>query len=362
MNIMIIANHLQQGIGGIEIQCDLIARHFARFGHSVTYLATAAIDQAQTTEYQLQYCDLRDATALRDCLREQQPDIIYFRHNKNKLHRVARIAHDAGIPLVYAVSSLQDVTPWAYHHSDAALTPRRIASIAWQRVKSRWNWRGLRLVSGAVSLNPDYTQRLPVANRVTIRDAMASDCEPFDWPRPCVLWVAQLKDYKQPEAYVELARRCTDLDLDFLMIGGIARERYRWIARGEGTPPNLHYLGERSPALVNGALRASLALVHTCLPEGFGNNFIQAWLQGRPTLSLQFDPAGIIEGEGLGRVPGDLDGLERALRELLAQPEDRAAMGERALAYAREHFDPVTNTRRLEAFLERTRLAHGAAQ
>jgi len=351
MKLMIIANHLQQGIGGIEIQCDLIARHLSRLGHEVIYAATSAVENGPSPDYTLVHCDLGSTAAIERCLQDHKPGIIYFRHNKNKLLRVVNCAHRSGIPLVYAISSLQDVTPWARHHSDDPMSPRRAASLLWQMAKSRWNWRALARVSGAVSLNPDYTPRLPVANRTTIADAMETQAQPFDWPRPYVAWVAQLKDYKQPAAYVELARRCADLDIDFLMVGGIAHARYRWIAEGAGTPANLHYLGPLPPATVNGLLRGGLALVHTCLPEGFGNNFIQAWLQETPTLSLQFDPAGIIERERLGAVPGDLQGLEAALRRLLAAPGEREAMGLRAGRYAREHFDPEQNTKRLESFL-----------
>jgi glycosyltransferase involved in cell wall biosynthesis len=352
MRILILAQHLGRALGGIEIQCDLLARELCALGHHVHYGAAHGVNtRMAATPYALADWKPGATHALRELLLQAAPDVVYLRHNKSALRTTARVVHDAGIPLVFAVSSLQDVEAWSYHHKHAAWTPRRIASVAWQRLRSRWNWGGLRWVDGAVCLNPLYTARLPVLRRVHIPDAMDDSVVPFEWTRPYVAWVAQIKDYKNPGDYVALAQRCADLDLDFLMIGGLVSPRYAWIADAARTPANFHYLGSRTPTEVNGVLAGALALVHTCDPEGFGNNFIQAWQQGTPTLSLRFDPGGIIEHEALGSVPGTLDGLEQALRVLVSSPQQRDAIAVRARRYAREHHDPRRNAESLAAFL-----------
>lgn len=361
MRILILAQHLVRALGGIEIQCDLLARELGALGHPVHYgAAHGAPLPATPLPYALTAWTPGDTASLQALLRTAQPDVVYLRHNKSALRATARTVHAAGVPLVFAVSSLQDVEPWSYHRKHAAWTPRRIASVAWQRLRSRWNWSGLRWVDGAVSLNADYTDRLPLARRVHIPDAMDDTAVPFTWPRRYVAWVAQIKDYKNPGDYVDLARRCADLDLDFLMVGSLVSPRYAWIADASRTPAHFHYLGARTPAEVNGLLAGAQALIHTCDPEGFGNNFIQAWQQGVPTLSLRFDPGGIIVREALGAVPGTPDGLERALRELLADPAQRAAMGARARDYARTHHDPRRNAQRLAAFL--AEVVHGRSR
>jgi glycosyltransferase involved in cell wall biosynthesis len=352
MRILILAQHLGRALGGIEIQCDLLARELCALGNIVHYGAAGGLaGPAAPAPYTLADWTPGDAQSLRRLLEEARPEVVYLRHNKHALRATAAVLRAAGIPLVFAVSSLQDVQAWSYHRKHCAWTPRRVASVAWQRLRSRWNWGGLRWAAGAVSLNAHYTARLPVARRVHIPDAMDSAALPFHWPRRHVAWVAQIKDYKNPGDYVELARRCADLDVDFLMIGGLVSPRYGWIADAARTPDNFHYLGSRTPAEVNGVLAGAEALVHTCDPEGFGNNFIQAWQQGTPTLSLRFDPGGIIEREALGAVPGDLPGLERALRSLLADPAARAAMGERARRFAAQEHDPRRNAARLADFL-----------
>jgi glycosyltransferase involved in cell wall biosynthesis len=353
MRVLILAQHLGRALGGIEIQCDLTARQLAAIGHEVCYgAAGGAAGTPAPTDYAIDTWTPGDAAQTAALIARARPDVIYLRHNKAGLRVTARTAARAGVPLVFAASSLQDVKAFSYHAKHARWTPRRLASVAWQCLRSRWNWSGFRWVSAAVSLNADYTERLPVSLRCHIPDSMEATSLPFHWPRRFVVWVAQIKDYKNPGAYVELARRCADLDVDFLMIGEVVSPRYRWIAHGADLPRNFQYLGVRTPAEVNGVLAAAAALIHTCDPEGFGNNFIQAWLQGTPTLSLYFDPGGTIARERLGSVPGDLPGLERDLRNLLADENARAQMGARAQTYARLHHDPAVNARRLAELFE----------
>ncbi|TDR38605.1 glycosyltransferase involved in cell wall biosynthesis [Tahibacter aquaticus] len=352
MRVLILARHPSRALGGIEIQCELTARQLAAIGHEVCYAAAGGTAGTPPATYTIDTWTPGDAAQTATLIARARPDVIYLRHNKAGLRVTARAAARAGVPLVFAASSLQDVKAFSYHAKHTAWTPRRLASVAWQCLRSRWNWSGFRWVSAAVSLNADYTDRLPVQLRCHIPDSMEATPLPFRWQRRFVAWVAQIKDYKNPGAYVELARRCADLDIDFLMIGEVVSPRYRWVARGVDLPANFHYLGARTPAEVNGVLAAASALVHTCDPEGFGNNFIQAWLQGTPTLSLYFDPGGTIARERLGSVPGDLPGLERDLRNLLAEEDTRAQMGERAQNYARMHHDPAANARRLAEFFE----------
>jgi glycosyltransferase involved in cell wall biosynthesis len=360
VKILILARHLNSGLGGIEIQCDLIARHLIQLGHSVVYGAAGGRGDGAATSYPLMDWQVGDRANLRHLIDQVDPDVIYLRHNKIGLRATASIAREMNTPLIYAASSLQDVQGWAFHRSNVPVSARRIASIAWQRIKSRWNWSGLRWVSGAVSLNSEYTHRLPVVRKLHIPDSMESDADPFHWPRPFVTWVAQLKDYKRPEAFVELSRRMQDQEIDFLMVGSIVSARYRWIADHSGTPPNFHFLGSLTPRVVNGLLQQSLALVHTCDPEGFGNNFIQAWQQGKPTLSLQFDPGGNIARHGLGVVPGSIDGLERYLRILVADPTLRAEISARALEHSRE-YDPLVNVGKLATFFAEIVATEGKA-
>ena len=124
---------------------------------------------------------------------------------------------------------------------------------------------------------------------------------PFSWPRPYVAWVANLKPSKRPELCVELARHLLPHGVDLVMVGRLVDPAYCWL-EDLSASENLHYIGPRSVEEVSGVLAGALALVHTCMPEGFPNVFIQSWQQATPTVSIEYDPGGIIKTHALGYV------------------------------------------------------------
>jgi len=154
-----------------------------------------------------------------------------------------------------------------------------------------------------------------------------------------VIWVNNLKRWKRPEVFVELARRLPQYD--FVMIGKIsAGRRYtrQTTAVLEDAPANLRYLGPLPLVQVNTMISDSDLLLYTSLPvEGFGNSFLQAWLRGVPTLSLTFDLDGILQREGVGRCAATFEQLAADVGELMADESLRGEMGARARQYAISH-------------------------
>ena len=130
-------------------------------------------------------------------------------------------------------------------------------------------------------------------------DSVTDTQEHFEWKRPFCVWIANIKPQKQPEIYLKLASITKEKlpNIDFLMIGAIQNEQYRSILHSAERMENFYYLGFQPPEIVNGVLKKAICLIHTCKPEGFGNNFIQAWMQGCPTISLEFDPDNLIQKE-----------------------------------------------------------------
>ncbi len=177
--------------------------------------------------------------------------------------------------------------------------------------------------------------------------------EEFPWPRPCVAWVANLKPAKRPEACIWLAEALAPHGVDVVMAGRIQVPGFERFEDPSRLPANLHYLGPLTQARVNGLLRTALLNVHTCEPEGFPNVFMQAWAQGRPSVSLGFDPEGLIAARGLGAVcDDDPDRFAATVVDLLGDDATRTAAGRRALEVAAERFDPEAAVVRLEAVLE----------
>lgn len=349
MRITIVNQHPTDMLGGSEIQCDIIARTLTEFGHTVDYIA---VNGRQGKDYGLSY-SVHAAPRKADAIAEQviaaRPDVLYWRFNKHCFARAARRIKQAGIPIVFSVSHIRDVTRY-YWQPDAWRSGgmrglRRAIKESWRLYREH---RGFEHVDALVSNNPDNLGISPIPLKAYIPNSMITAGQPFDWPRPYCLWVANIKDRKQPEKYLELAAALPDLGVDFLMVGQLQSKSYApLLANG---PANFHYLGEKRLDEVNGMLAQCRFLVHTCHPEGFSNNFIQAWLQGKTVVSLAFDPGGLLVGEGLGLYAnGSMETFVTQTRQLVENPEMASQMGELAHRYAEAHFSPATNVRQLEA-------------
>jgi len=110
-------------------------------------------------------------------------------------------------------------------------------------------------------------------------------------------------------------------------------------------------LGLESPEEVNEILKNSLFMLNTYESEGFSENFMRAWSQGKPTISLYFDPEGIIERENLGFYSRNFEQFVSDTQRLIQNDALRNQMGKKAEKIAMDLFDPEENVKRLETFL-----------
>ena len=101
---------------------------------------------------------------------------------------------------------------------------------------------------------------------------------------------------------------------------------------------------------MNGILQRCLFLAHTCSPEGLPNIFLQAWMQGKPTLSLFYDPDRMIQKNQLGSLSGNFEQFVQDARNLLENQTLREEMGHRAKLFAEAHFNLSRNARHVEDF------------
>src|SRR5690606_13355317 len=92
---------------------DIIAQGLAARGHRVSYISPdQANDEAQTLNYSL-YGVENSGSAIMQRIAALQPDIIYWRYNKHHFHQVAQGVRRLGIPFIFAVSHVNDVTAWS---------------------------------------------------------------------------------------------------------------------------------------------------------------------------------------------------------------------------------------------------------
>lgn len=156
-----------------------------------------------------------------------------------------------------------------------------------------------------------------------------------------ILWIGSIKPVKQPELFIRLAELCSTLSCEFIMAGQIPDPDYQnEILKKVQSVPNLRYTGpvpfHESQSLISGAH----ILVNTTVKdyEGLPNAFVQAWLTGTVTASLESDPDGVIESHLLGIRAGSLEKLHEFIRQIHDYPEKFETYSRNAREFAVKHF------------------------
>lgn len=155
-----------------------------------------------------------------------------------------------------------------------------------------------------------------------------------------VLWVARCEEWKQPERFIELARRFPQWA--FVMIcqeTGDARYFSR-VREEAARSANLTFIDYVPFDRIDGFFARAKCLVNTSRVEGFPNTFIQAAKNMAVVLSLRIDPDAILERNAMGVCArGDVGVLAGALERIMTDEEMRVAMARNAYRYAKEHHD-----------------------
>jgi glycosyltransferase involved in cell wall biosynthesis len=151
-----------------------------------------------------------------------------------------------------------------------------------------------------------------------------------------VAWVAMLRQPKRPDVLLEIARKAPAIR--FVVCGGPTTfgsppgysER---IVEALQAQPNIEFLGKVAPQKTRQTIADAALLLSTSDAEGFPNTFLEAWSSGTPIISLNIDPDRIIEGQGLGTVPGTVERAIADIMALMGSPQRRDDMAVRARRY-----------------------------
>jgi alpha-1,3-rhamnosyl/mannosyltransferase len=112
-------------------------------------------------------------------------------------------------------------------------------------------------------------------------------------------------------------------------------EKLDAIVRDAGTGHLVHWTGFVADEELRPLLAGATALLLPSEAEGFGLPAVEAAACGTPVIATTESPLpDILTGGGLFVKPGDLAGLQDAMRRLLEDPALRATMGRRALEKA----------------------------
>jgi glycosyltransferase involved in cell wall biosynthesis len=154
-----------------------------------------------------------------------------------------------------------------------------------------------------------------------------------------IIWIANLKKWKQPEKFIDLANyfeKC-DTAIKFIMIGAPAYHDIEWQKKLQNrinNTRNVEYMGKLSIEEVNHHLEKSHILINTSLYEGFSNTFIQAWLREVPVISLFADPDNILEKYRIGFRVATIENAAKMIKKLISNKKILKEMGIRAKEYA----------------------------
>lgn len=332
MKVLIINKHREDTLGGSELQCDLIASELTDRGNEVFYLAISGTEKDYGTPYNVVPCGMNPED-IKNEIGKIKPDVIYWRFNRFLFYTIAKYSSKKNIPFIFAASSYGDVHPWEVNKKVRFLWALR------RKYQMIWHRLGFYYIDALTVNNKEYLQTLSVPKQVFVPNGVIEKSIPFSWDKPFCIWVANIKQIKRPELYIKLAKEFESENIDFLMVGAIQEEEYDWIEHGENLPENLHYVGSKTPEEVNGMLAKSLLQIHTCYPEGFPNIFIQAWLQGIPSVTYGFDPSNYIEENKMGYNAGEKwSAFVSQVRELIDSKEKRNLYGKNAEKFSREVF------------------------
>lgn len=353
MKIAIINAHYSEILGGSEIQCHQIAKGLTELGMDVTYLAVGGYNNSSTFPYQICAVD-KSAAAIVNACASLRPTVIYWRFNKNFLASVLQQVKPLQIKVVFSVSHIHDLEPFAYKPIPNLSVLSRVKRRLGHLIKGFQFQRAFKKLDGVICNNPTHLNLIQHPNKIYIPNSPFLEFTAFSWPKPYVAWVGNIKAHKHPELFIDLAKSLASTGVDFLMVGDIQQQAYEYLNTKSALPNNFHYLGAKEIFETNGIIKSSMFLVHTCEPEGFPNVFLQAWGFGKPVISLQFDPADLLKREQIGFHSRDYVQFVEDANQLIEDPTLRTQVGDRANAYLKEHFVKEENIKELISFLSST--------
>jgi len=190
-------------------------------------------------------------------------------------------------------------------------------------------------------VNLEKIDRLPATTREVKRKELYIDSD-----QTVIVTIANLKRQKNPQDFIELARRMERRfpKVTFLFIGG-----------GENVEPfyeasaNLRYLDWREDALE--ILKASDIFLLTSLWEGLPRSAVEALRVGLPVCAYAIDGVKEIVRSGHNGIlvrPGDLVGLAQAVEELLRNPKKMEILAKNTKSSITQEFDINTMVKQQE--------------
>jgi len=168
-----------------------------------------------------------------------------------------------------------------------------------------------------------------------------------------VLWVGTVRSVKQPEIYLEIAKKFPTFK--FIMIGGEYlkdKKVFEDIKNESKNIPNLEFLGFVPHQVKQKYYEEASVFINTSRMEGFPNTFLEAWINRIPVISLNIDPDELICKEKLGVHSKSFEQMIIDLNALFENDSLRTEMGMNAKKYVEQHHDVKKITDQFEKLIQ----------
>lgn len=166
-----------------------------------------------------------------------------------------------------------------------------------------------------------------------------------DHKEELILWVGNCRPVKQPELFVRLASEfMKDTKWKFVMVGK-TDDNILHVIRNSELNERFILCGALPLNEVNEWYAKAKVLINTSIQEGMPNTFIQAWYYGLPVISLNVNPARLLDDGDFGVCcNGSFSTLKS---ELVTHMSGHIKNEGRARQYVDEHFSIEKNAGRL---------------
>lgn len=336
----VLRNHPKDAPGGAEYQSYLISRELARRGHECHYVAYQS-GENETIEDDGIIVHRRDTShsGVIQTLADINADVYYFRLAPD-LPLLWRAKRRLNGVFAYNISRNIQCQPLfsggPYDTSDSYL--RSLTSTVRYAV-----YRYL-LRTPDIIFTQTRHQKMQLESNHGLKSTVVGNGHPIPAQEiekespPVVLWLASLKEVKNPEKFIQLYEATKDLPAQFWIVGRPVNDTvYNMIKEKTARYDTLEYLGGCGILESNEYFKQASVYVHTGDREGFPNTFIQSWLHKTPVISFCTDPDSALAKNDIGAHCKSLEESESFLRELIDDEEYRIRMGEAARRYGIEN-------------------------
>ncbi len=156
-----------------------------------------------------------------------------------------------------------------------------------------------------------------------------------------ILWIGSIKPVKRPEIFIEIAHAFSGYDCEFWIAGQMPDANYgNGILNSIRNEKNITYIGPVPFSKSRDWIARAHILVNTTRAgyEGLPNAFVQAWLAGTVTISLDADPDSLLSRQGLGACLHSKEAMIDYIANLIKHPDLWEALSAKSRRYAVENF------------------------